>query len=252
MNTPRQYIELFHLLFLEQLSQKLDKKLYCLKGGCNLRFFLKSMRYSEDIDLDVQTIAKETLRNKITNILQSTPFLQILESRNIRIATISEPKQTETTQRWKLQLQIPKTSLLLQTKIEFSRRDSILNHNLEIMDKDIIRAYHLTPIYINHYSADAAFIQKINALVMRNQTQARDIFDLHHLLSYIQSPALPPTIISRIDEAKQNAMSISFEEFKSQVVAYLLPEYQLLYNDALIWDDMVLKVMESLDNYATN
>ena len=28
-----------------------DKSLFALKGGCNLRFFLKSIRYSENIDL---------------------------------------------------------------------------------------------------------------------------------------------------------------------------------------------------------
>ena len=64
------YIELFHLLFLRQLEGKLDKKLYALKGGCNLRFYFKSIRYSEDIDFDVSIISKETLENKINKILQ--------------------------------------------------------------------------------------------------------------------------------------------------------------------------------------
>ena len=39
-----EYIERFHLLFLAQLGQKLDKRFYALKGGCNLRFFFKSIR----------------------------------------------------------------------------------------------------------------------------------------------------------------------------------------------------------------
>ena len=57
------YVELFHLLFMEQLSQKLDKHLYALKEGCNLRFFFNSVRYSEDIDIDVHTVAVDTLKN---------------------------------------------------------------------------------------------------------------------------------------------------------------------------------------------
>ena len=46
MHTLQQigYIERFHLLFLAQLGQKLDKRFYALKGGCNLRFFFKSIR----------------------------------------------------------------------------------------------------------------------------------------------------------------------------------------------------------------
>jgi hypothetical protein len=34
---PRQYVELFHLLFLTQIGRKLDKRFYALKGGCNMR-----------------------------------------------------------------------------------------------------------------------------------------------------------------------------------------------------------------------
>jgi predicted nucleotidyltransferase component of viral defense system len=33
------------------MSRAEDKTLYALKGGCNLRFFFDSVRYSEDIDL---------------------------------------------------------------------------------------------------------------------------------------------------------------------------------------------------------
>jgi hypothetical protein len=46
--TNKQHVELFHLLFIEQLSQKLDKRLYAVKGGCNLRFFLGSIRFKWD------------------------------------------------------------------------------------------------------------------------------------------------------------------------------------------------------------
>ncbi|NGX62677.1 MAG: hypothetical protein KR126chlam6_00075 [Candidatus Anoxychlamydiales bacterium] len=42
---PEEHIELFHLYFLEQLNLVMDKRLYVLKGGCNLRFFLKSILF---------------------------------------------------------------------------------------------------------------------------------------------------------------------------------------------------------------
>ena len=99
-------IELFHLLFLRQLEGKLDKKLYALKGGCNLRFFFKSIRYSEDIDFDVAIISKTILENKINKILASIDFKRILQSKDIEITQVNPVKQTETTQRWKLQLRI--------------------------------------------------------------------------------------------------------------------------------------------------
>lgn len=46
--TARQAVEFFHLVFLRALvSRGEDKALFALKGGCNLRFFFGSVRYSE-------------------------------------------------------------------------------------------------------------------------------------------------------------------------------------------------------------
>jgi hypothetical protein len=43
--THRQYVELFHLLFMSQLVRKLDKRFYALKGGSNMRFFFRSLNH---------------------------------------------------------------------------------------------------------------------------------------------------------------------------------------------------------------
>ncbi len=102
MNIDRQVIEILHILFTQHLEAKIDRSLYALKEGCNLRFFFKSIRYSEDIDFDVKSIAKETLQQKVNKLLDSTPFLQNLKIKGIDIIQKSEPKQTETTQGWKL------------------------------------------------------------------------------------------------------------------------------------------------------
>jgi hypothetical protein len=45
--------EVFHLEFLRWFGRKLDYRYYALKGGVNMRLFFGSMRYSEDMDLDL-------------------------------------------------------------------------------------------------------------------------------------------------------------------------------------------------------
>ena len=55
MWTERQAIEIFHLSFIAQLGRRVDKALFAIKGGCNLRFYCRSIRYSEDIDIDIRT-----------------------------------------------------------------------------------------------------------------------------------------------------------------------------------------------------
>src|SRR5437763_7577340 len=87
-----QAVELFHLLFLQQLGVRMDKHLYAVKGGCNLRFFFRSIRYSEDLDLDVHTTAKETLRKNVNQVLKFAGLVQILRTHRLEIGFVSEPK----------------------------------------------------------------------------------------------------------------------------------------------------------------
>src|SRR5689334_9273310 len=122
LKTPQQQVELFHLIFLRHLGERVDRLHYSLKGGCNLRFFFKSVRYSEDIDLDVRVIAKDTLKSQVSKLLNSTAFQQVLKTRKLSIIEANPVEQTDTTQRWKLRVQGPATGLSVPTKIEFSRR----------------------------------------------------------------------------------------------------------------------------------
>src|SRR5260370_1997974 len=171
-------VEKFHLLFLTQLGTRVDKKLYALKGGCNLRLFFKSIRYSEDIDFDVHTISRQTLKKNVNQMFDSSGCRQILRSAKMEIARLSEPKQTDTTQRWKIHLQIEGPAPKLPTRIEFSRRRFDTGVLFEPVDPEIVRIHDLRPVLASHYGLEAALAQKIEALTSRAQTQARDVFDL--------------------------------------------------------------------------
>jgi predicted nucleotidyltransferase component of viral defense system len=244
---PRQYVELFHLLFLTQIGRKLNKRLYALKGGCNMRFFFKSPRYSNDIDLDVQSITSDVLRKKVNRILNSKPFRDILEVRDIKIEHITEHKQTETTQRWKLGLFVPQIEKVLPTKIEFSRRGLDEPLKLEWVAPEIIRAYELSPILANHYPAEVACQQKIRTLTTRSTAQARDLFDLHFLLtSRVKRIRLTKEMRQSLNKAKENILSMDYAEFKSQVISYLESEDQPQYESEEVWDNMRLRVIEAL------
>ena len=243
----QQAVELFHLLFLQQLGTRLDKKLYALKGGCNLRFFFRSIRYSEDLDLDVQTVARETLRKNVNQILALRGFTQILHSHRLAISFASEPKQTVTTQRWKIHLRLEDDIGELPTKVEFSRRGFRAGVTFELIDPEIIRLHRLRPILANHYALETAFTQKVEALIHRRETQARDIFDLNLLLEAgAQGTELPATVKKDLRQAGENASAISLDDFQGQVVAYLAPEYQDYYRTPAAWEKLQAKVVEKL------
>lgn len=249
MDNNRQNVEAFHLLFLLFLAQKIDKKFYVLKGGCNMRFYFKSPRYSEDIDIDVQTLSVDIVKEKVGGILTSAAFREALQARNIEIEHITEHKQTGTTQRWKMGLLTLQTRNPLPTKIEFSRRGVKTGMLFESIDPVILHFYGLPPILLNHYSAESTFLQKVRALISRSSPQARDVFDLYLLLASgaVSRPALNRINQADLCRAKENVLFMGYETFKSQVLSYLCPEDQKIYDSEEIWDNMRLQVIEILE-----
>jgi predicted nucleotidyltransferase component of viral defense system len=247
MWTERQAIEIFHLHFLRSFGARVDKSLFALKGGCNLRFYHRSVRYSEDMDLDIRTIALGTLRSNVESVLEATAFRQALRVQQLEIMEFTAPKQTQTTQRWKIQLRLLEPQASLPTKIEFSRRT--LDDGLELapVEPSLIGRYRLYPVLVQHYGVSAAFAQKVAALALRAETQARDIFDLK-LLADAGGAAkpLPKSQVEQLPKAIENAMAIGFEEFAGQVVAFLEPEHQADYAGRAAWNTLQEKVVDLL------
>jgi predicted nucleotidyltransferase component of viral defense system len=247
MWTDRQAIEIFHLLFLRAFGTRVDKSLFALKGGCNLRFYFKSIRYSEDIDLDLHTMAVGTLQNNVDRLLAAPAFAQVLRAQGIEIARASLPKQTGTTQRWKLALRVTGTGAEVPTKIEFSRRGPGDGQLVEPVDAEIIQTYRLYPVIVQHYGVHAAFAQKVAALALRDQIQSRDVFDLKLLLDAgADGRPLPATTAEHLPLAIDHAIAVDYDAFAGQVLAFLDPEYQAHYGNRSVWSAMQEQVVDGL------
>jgi hypothetical protein len=245
---PKQPVEVFHLIFLSHLGRKLDKQKWALKGGCNLRFFFRSPRYSDDMDLDVQGVPVDVLREKVNSILSGKPFKTILEVRGISIEHMTEHKQTETTQRWKFGLMVPGLEQPVPTKIEVSRRGLEAGSVFESVSPEIVRLYELAPFMANHYPAPIVWRQKIGAILSRTTSQARDIFDLYLLLEagLKSTSALTRNKKPDLAQLRENVLAVDFGQFKSQVVSYLESDLQPHYDSEETWDAMRWRVIEAL------
>lgn len=251
MLSPQQIVETFHLLFLNHLGQKVNPAFYCLKGGCNLRFFFKSIRYSQDMDLDIKTMSVSTLRKNVDKILSHPSFIQILRAKNISIDHLSSPKQTETTQRWKIHLRFSGNALPIPTKIEFSRRAFNKNCELGPIDPEVLQAYNIYPILCNHYTKEEATLQKLEALLGRREIQARDIFDLKLLLDQGAHLKMSSKIKFDFQQLKTLIQSVEEAVYQSQVVGYLRPEYQNYYLSKKRWPEIQEAVLDKLMEVAS-
>ena len=244
--TPRERVEVFHLLFLRTFVARLENPgLVILKGGGNLRFFHGSPRFSEDLDFDVRTIAARTLANKVEKtVLESATFARLLAARGLAIDRWSAPKQTDDVQRWKISI-AEGSGMAEPTKVEFSRRRSGAKGATEPIPSEALDRHRVPgPILAAHYGANEAAAQKIEALVSRAEPQARDVFDLNWLIS--RGAKLPALDSRRKKTAVERALELEAADFKGQVVAYLDSQEQASWNAQAI-EAAQLRVVEAIE-----
>ncbi|MDO8488775.1 MAG: nucleotidyl transferase AbiEii/AbiGii toxin family protein, partial [Candidatus Omnitrophota bacterium] len=238
--------EIFHLEFLRFFGRKIKPELYALKGGVNLRLFFNSIRYSEDMDLDVEGLRVHILKDCVMELLQIPAFKENLQSFGIdRIVppAIERAKQTETTQRFKIHL-VTSAGLDLFTKIEFSRRGMSPGPVIQAPSETILRAYKITSMPIPHYDIYSAITQKTGALAGRATIQARDIFDLYILNSQFDSKSAKRSMQmekSLLLKAHETIFDVKFKVFRDTVVSYLAPEDQPVYDNSSAWEEIQLK-----------
>ena len=242
--------EIFHLEFLRWLGRKVPAASFAVKGGANLRFFFGSIRYSEDIDLDVAGVGVAVLKDTVMKILEAPAFREGLKSFGIvriTLPDISKAKQTETTQRFKIHL-LTGAGEDLFSKIEFSRRGFKGCARPEFVSETILRGYGMSPLIVPHYDLESAILQKIEALATRSETQARDIFDLHALSTFGHGKDVFPLMpASRIETARERLFEVGYRQYLDTVVAYLNPEDRAIRASPEIWDETRLRVARFLE-----
>jgi predicted nucleotidyltransferase component of viral defense system len=254
MYNQLQVREIFHIEFLRYLTADLPSGLWALKGGVNLRLFFKSIRYSEDMDLDIKVLPVNSIKKRVLRLLGSPSFKANLKTygiREIKAPDISRAKQTLTTQRFKVHL-ITSSGEDYFTKVEFSRRGFLGFPIAESVPANILRPYGMAPFVVHHYPGEAAVAQKIVALLSRSIIQARDIFDLYLLSSQTGSKIARSLLPSKedISKVKNNILDVGFAVFSDVVVAYMCPDERRVYALPEVWEEVKLKTIEFIEELA--
>jgi Nucleotidyl transferase AbiEii toxin, Type IV TA system len=243
--TNVQIIECFHLGFLAVLRTRLDVGRYVLKGGANLRYFFASVRYSEDIDLDIVGVPGWKLEEQIDKTLASDTLRIVLRGAGVSVTDeITKPKQTSTTRRWKIPVTAAGLRQPLRTKVEFSNRNGEKRFGLGTVPNELVKPYAMRPPSVQHYYLAPATEQKVYALAGRPETQARDVFDLDLLLGRgpLEDGSVPADVRKAAAEA---GLALPYEAFQDQVRPFLEPPVAALY-DEVSWSQMQDRVVTEL------
>lgn len=244
----RQAREFFHLVFVRALVRSISPASFSLKGGANLRFFFGSIRYSEDMDIDISGVAVHTLKEKVISILGSSGLLDTLRTSGIedlQLPDMTRAKQTETVQRFKIGL-LTTAGEDLATRVEFSRRGLDGGIRAEPISPEVLASYRLAPMIIPHYVAQTAAMQKLRAISYRTKPQARDIFDLYLLSSQpdVQTTNLRQGLTDKdLRRARATIYSVRYEQYRDTVVNFLAAEDKAAYDSARIWDEIRLRAL---------
>lgn len=240
-------IELFQLVFLEAGRPELPPADYALKGGGNLRFFLRSHRRSADLDFDYRGRRFDDFAERVDRVLASRALAELLRGRGVTLVEPRRSKITETVKRWKLALHGPGVEGAT-SKLEFSARRARAAPVFEPIDDALARRAGIGVVRLNHYGPAAAIEQKLGALVGRTATEPRDLFDLDHLFrefpSALAEARLDP---ARTRSAIDRAIELPYARYRELVVPYLEDEFVPLYGSEEAWNDMVLHVTARLE-----
>jgi hypothetical protein len=218
--TRAQIIEFFHIAFLSVLGTRLDPARYVLKGGANLRYFFASERYSEDVDIDLIRPVPWSFEDQVEGALASPALSRLLAIGGLALVDHASTKQTETTHRWKIGIEAPGESLPVRSKVEFSNRGDGGSFSLAFLPESVVAPYALRPPAVQHYDAQSAIVQKVEALAGRAQAQARDVFDLELLLR--RGTPVPDSLELALRQAAvERALEQDYAAFRDQVLPFL-------------------------------
>ena len=166
---------------------------------------------------------------------------------DIRVESINKAKQPDTTRRWKLLLGAPGHNDPISTRVEFGNRNGDTRFDTETADEHVTKPYGLIRPILQRYRSSAATEQKIVALALRQETQARDVFDLDWLLSnyggVIELGGLNP---GYLDQAANNCAALTHDVFQGQVVPFLERDIVEIYGSEEAWNQMQARVFEEL------
>lgn len=233
----------------EIFSADLQKHLI-LKGGFAMRALFGSERMTKDIDFEADhSLSLWHLKQAIRHSLERALKLGIITD-----PKVTEPKQTETTLRWKVN-GFTHDGTPIHVTVEVSRRNNIDPLHLDTRTFNVPDEYGIPAFKVESYDDQAMAGSKVYALVSENRVAPRDLFDLDIL---IRSGVEPPVDfllrkgVDRVESALNDLWTkiemMDWELFSSEVIPFL-PEEVSLSITPDDFEEMRIRVGERVEKW---
>lgn len=246
----QQVVESFHLALMTVLGDRAGRDAFVLKGGASLRFFLRSIRYSEDLDIDVPTMEPWRFTDRIKATVEGEILARLLALLGTTVNQGYRKDASATKEDWSFELAHPDVPLPVRTRVEVSYREYDYPADSWFPDRpadEVMAPYArvMRAPVITRYRVPVAMSQKVRALCGRMESQPRDVFDLDFLFG--GWPDRPTDLEeAEIGTAIDRVYEIGYGEYVSKVVTMLDPALASLYETEETWGDMQQRVIDTL------
>lgn len=228
-----------------------------LKGGMAMRVAARSVRYTKNIDLAGNPkVQLSKLQAHIRTALKAAVKANALVE-NIKI---TEPKQTDTVARWKINGNLLGTDEKVQLTIEISRRGIPPKEYLTSLTYIPPAHFNLSPVLVDTYTLETLMITKLSAIMNPVRTAPRDLYDLALLTdlgvtpdkaligSFVAHKSDGKSIKDIIAEIWKKIDAFPWEHFKDEVLPFLPESHAARYNENM-FNQMQVKVGEKIQSF---
>ncbi len=204
-----------------------------LKGGVNLRLFLDSPRYSEDVDFDLMPKRGPKFLDHLKQLLADSRFLSALLKLGITGVSINKIHGGRSDSHgFRQKLALTHGGVQYATKIEVSYREETPAGDaqcLPIPDRLCQRYGIASGVRVAAYPSTVAAMHKVLALSRRDPPQTRDAFDVDFLIHNRDPEMVDATrrlvstrmTMAQVRAAAETVAAFDHESFKFQVAEYL-------------------------------
>lgn len=239
--------ELVQARLLGALFSKSVRREIVLKGGLAMRIMAHSNRFTRDIDLAAtDAVPAASVRAAIRAAIADLKGAGILA--NFRV---SEPKQTETTLRWKIGGEIGGTGVNLT--VEVSRRPGLPTDHVQTATWRPPAEYDAGAIPVDTIDLQALAASKAACLGDRVREATRDVYDLNVLITMDIEPPIAllrrfprETLVAWREAIWDKLDKMTFEEAETTLLP-TLPHAVRSRIGAEEWDMMRIRVGHHVD-----
>ena len=219
-----------------------------LKGGLAMRLAHGSERYTKDIDLDADPAFPKQRKGIVHRSIAGAISSGLIDN-----AVVTDPKQTETTLRWKISGFYPGSTEPLHLTVEVSRRTPLVHLGVVEVPAPGFNSRTL----IRAMSSQALAVSKVFALTALNRTEVRDLFDLDALIR--ANIGDPSKALSEVPDAEARLATargelwrkieiMTYAQFQTNVVP-TLPQAVAAAIDEARFEKLRLKVGEHVERW---